>query len=365
MRGARVAVAMSGGVDSSVAAGILVRDGFHVVGITIKTYRYEDVGGNSGNESSCCSLDGINDARAVAALFGFPHYVLDFSERFGVEVIENFEREYLAGRTPNPCVICNRRIKWEELIRKSRSLGADWIATGHYARVRRDNNGRVLLSRGADRSKDQSYALWGLTQDSLGRTIFPLAEMTKPEVRALAAEMKIPTAGKGESFEICFIPDNDYERFLKERNLGLGQRVEGGEVVLDGKVVGKHHGYPFYTIGQRKGVGVATGEPVYVTEIDASQNRIRLGRGKELLHRELVGRDVNLIKYGELASPTRVRARIRYLDGGAEATLFPAGEGKIRVLFDEPRRAMTPGQSVVFYEGDDVVGGAVIDSIGI
>lgn len=365
MRGARVAVAMSGGVDSSVAAGILVRDGFDVVGITIKTYRYEDVGGNSGNESSCCSLDGINDARAVAALFGFPHYVLDFSERFELEVIENFEREYLAGRTPNPCVICNRRIKWEELIRKSRSLGAEWIATGHYARVRRDESGRVLLSRGADRSKDQSYALWGLTQDSLRRTLFPLAEMTKPEVRGLAARMNIPTAAKGESFEICFIPDNDYERFLKERNHGLGQRVGGGEVVFDGKVVGRHRGYPFYTIGQRKGVGVATGEPVYVAEIDAPRNRIRLGREEDLLHRELLGRDVNLIKYSDLATPLRVRARIRYLDGGADATVFPAVEGKIRVLFDEPRRAMTPGQSVVLYEGDDVVGGAVIDSIGI
>ncbi len=360
----KVVVAMSGGVDSSVAAGILSREGYDVIGITIKTYRFEDVGGNTGNESACCSLEGINDARAVAAMFGFPHYVLDFSERFGVEVIENFVQEYLSGRTPNPCVVCNRRIKWEELIRKSRSLGAKWIATGHYARVRREGaTGRYVLSRGRDRSKDQSYALWGLTQDSLRRTLFPLGEMTKPEVRSLAAEMKIPTAGKGESFEICFIADNNYERFLKEWSPDLQQRVDGGELILDGKVVGRHRGYPFYTIGQRKGLGVATGEPVYVTGIDADVNRIHLGRGEQLLRRELLGRDVNLIKVEGLESPLRVRARIRYQDEGAAATAYPAPEGKIRVLFDEPRRAITPGQSVVLYEEDDVVGGAVIETV--
>ncbi len=365
MRRQKVVVAMSGGVDSSVAAGILVREGIDVVGITIKTYRYEETGGNSGNESSCCSLDGIHDARAVAALFGFPHYVLDFSERFGTEVIDNFEKEYLAGRTPNPCVICNRRIKWEELIRKSLSLGAEQIATGHYARVFRDEaTGRYVLSRGLDALKDQSYALWGLTQESLRRTIFPLGGMRKLEVRALAAAMGIPGARKGESYEICFIPDNSYERFLKERDPGLQGRVDGGEVVLDGKVIGRHRGYPFYTLGQRKGLGVAAGEPVYVTGIDASLNRIQLGRGKDLLHRELLGRELNLIKYGELVCPLRLQARIRYMDGGAPATVTPVGGDRVRVLFDEPRRAITPGQSVVLYEGDDVVGGAVIDSVG-
>jgi tRNA-specific 2-thiouridylase len=360
----RIVVAMSGGVDSSVAAGILVDQGYDVIGITIKTYKYEDVGGNEGNESSCCSLDGINDARAVAAQLGFPHYVLDFSEQFGLEVIDNFVGEYLAGRTPNPCVICNRRIKWEELIRKSDALDARYIATGHYARVRFDRQtNRYLLSRGRDASKDQSYALWGLTQESLSRTIFPLAEMTKAEARVLAEKMGLPTAGKGESFEICFIPDNNYERFLKDRVPDLEKRVQGGDMIMDGEVVGKHRGYPFYTIGQRRGLGTAFGEPVYVSGIDGATNRVHVGGEAALYRRELVGRDANLIKYSTLDSPLRVNARIRYKDDGGAATVQSWEGGKVKVVFDEPRRAITPGQSVVFYEGDDVVGGAVIDQV--
>jgi tRNA-specific 2-thiouridylase len=360
----RVVMAMSGGVDSSVAAGLLVRQGYEVIGITIKTYRYEDVGGNVANESSCCSLDGINDARAVAALFGFPHYVLDFSERFGAEVIDNFVAEYLDGRTPNPCVICNRKIKWEELLRKADALGADAIATGHYARLRQDPaSGRFLLSRGRDETKDQSYALWALTQESLSRTLFPLGEMTKAEVRRTGAEMGIPSAGKGESFEICFIPDNNYERFLKERLPGLAERVSRGELVAGGKVVGEHRGYPFYTIGQRRGIGVAMGEPVYVTGIDKETNRVTLGPEEDLLRSGLVASGLNLIRCATLEAPLQVRAKIRYQDGGAQATISPLGEGKIRVLFDEPRRAITPGQSVVFYDLEDVVGGGVIDSV--
>jgi tRNA-specific 2-thiouridylase len=360
----RVVVAMSGGVDSSVAAGILVRQGYDVIGITIKTYKYEDVGGNTGNESSCCSLDGINDARAVAAQLGFPHYVLDFSEQFGVEVIENFVGEYLAGRTPNPCVVCNRRIKWEELIRKSDALGAAYIATGHYAQVRFDSStNRYLLSRGRDHSKDQSYTLWGLTQKSLSRTIFPLAGMTKSEARAVAEEMGLPTAGKGESFEICFIPDNNYERFLKERVPDLEKQVQGGEMIMNGEVVGKHKGYPFYTIGQRRGLGTAFGAPVYVTEIDGATNQVHLSGEAALFRRELIGRDANLIKYPTLTSPLRVDARIRYKDEGGAATVQSLEGGRVKVAFDEARRAITPGQSVVFYEGEDVVGGAVIDQV--
>jgi tRNA-uridine 2-sulfurtransferase len=358
----RVVVAMSGGVDSSVAAGILVEQGYDVIGLTIKTFRYEDVGGNAGNENTCCSLDGINDARAVAALLGFPHFTLDFSEPFGREVIDNFVEEYLRGRTPNPCVVCNRKIKWEELLRKASALGAEAIATGHYARVRHnDATGRYWAARGRDDAKDQSYALWGLTQESLSRTIFPLAELTKPEARALAVRYGLSVAGKGESFEICFIPDNDYERFLKERVPGLEARVSGGDIVRGGELVGTHRGFPFYTVGQRKGMGIATGDPVYVTGIDPVKNRITIGSGEELMKTSFLVRDVNIMKYAEI--PPQADVKIRYKDGGGLATLSPLPDGKIRVDFQVPRRAITPGQSAVFYEGDDVVGGGVIDEV--
>jgi len=360
----RVVVAMSGGVDSSVAAGMLVEQGYDVIGLTIKTYRFEDVGGNTGNESSCCSLDGINDARAVAARFGFPHFVLDFSEPFGREVIDDFVGEYLSGRTPNPCVICNRKIKWEELLKKADALGAGAIATGHYARLRRDaTTGRYVVSCGRDRSKDQSYALWGVTQDSLARTLFPLAELTKSEARELAVTYGLPVAAKGESYEICFIPDDDYERFLKERVAGLAERVGGGDIVLNGAVIGKHRGYPFYTVGQRKGLGVATGDPLYVTGIDPANNRIELGPDDALYHSGLIARKVTMQKYAECRVPLRLEAKIRYKDAGGAALVQTLSDGRVRVDFQAKRRAITPGQSVVFYEGDDVVGGGIIDEV--
>jgi tRNA-specific 2-thiouridylase len=358
-----VAVAMSGGVDSSAAAALLAQQGFNLIGLTIKTYNYEDVGGNVGRESTCCSLEGINDARMVAAKFGFPHYVLDFSEKFGATVIDNFVDEYLQGRTPNPCVICNRKIKWEEFIRKATALGADFIATGHYARVRfDDSSGRYILSRGRDRTKDQSYALWGLSQESLSKTMFPLSDITKPEVREFSEKVGLRTARKPESYEICFIPDDDYERFLKERMPEL-EDLGGGDIVKDGEVVGKHRGFPFYTIGQRRGVGVATGEPVYVTKIDHKNNVIEVGAEHKLRQQALIARDVNLIKVNTLDGGLRVRAKIRYKDEGSPATVYHTEDGTAKVVFDHPRRAITPGQSVVFYDGDDVVGGGVIDKI--
>jgi tRNA-specific 2-thiouridylase len=358
-----VAVAMSGGVDSSAAAALLAEQGFNLIGLTIKTYNYEDVRGNVSRESTCCSLEGINDARMVAAKFGFPHYVLDFSEQFGATVIDNFVDEYLQGRTPNPCVICNRKIKWEEFIRKATALGADFIGTGHYARVRfDDSSGRYILSRGRDTAKDQSYALWGLSQESLSKTMFPLSDMTKPEVREFSEKVGLRTARKPESYEICFIPDDDYERFLKERMPEL-EDLGGGDIVKDGEVVGKHRGFPFYTIGQRRGVGVATGEPVYVTKIDHKNNVIEVGAEHKLRQQALIASDVNLIKVNTLDGGLRVRAKIRYKDEGSPATVYHIDGGSAKVVFDHPRRAITPGQSVVFYDGDDVVGGGVIDKI--
>jgi len=364
-----VVVGMSGGVDSSAAAALLVEQGYNVIGITIKTFNYDDVGGNDENDKSCCSLDGINDARMVAAKLGVPHYVLDFSEAFGAAVIDNFVEEYLHGRTPNPCVICNRKIKWEEMIRKSLKLGADFIATGHYARVRKDEQSqRYIVSRGRDEQKDQSYALWGLTQDSLQRTIFPLAELTKPESRAVAERFGLRTAAKGESYEICFVTDNNYERFLKHKLPQLEEAVAGGDIVMDGKVVGKHRGFPFYTIGQRKGVGVAFPDPIYVTAINYKDNVITVGYDKDLMHSAMTAKKLNLIKYGHLRDGKRLTVKIRYKDTDEAALVTQidgegGGEGAVRVEFDSPKRAMTPGQSVVFYEGNDLVGGAIIESV--
>ncbi len=355
-----VVVAMSGGVDSSVAAVILKEQGYNLIGITIKTYNYEDIGVQ--NEHSCCSLEGINDARVVATKLGFPHYVIDLTKEFHREVIDYFIKDYLAGRTPNPCVICNRKIKWEALIKKALSLGADYIATGHYARIKFDETkGRFILMRGVDSSKDQSYALWGLTQESLSRTIFPLGELTKQEVRELAKRYGLKIANKPESFEICFVPDNDYTKFLEKNVDGLAEKVKGGDIVMDGKVIGKHRGYPFYTIGQRKGLGVALGYPVYVIGIDPVANVIEVGTEDKLYHNALIAGNVNLISVDKIDDGMKVLAKIRYSDEGTPATLKNYGDCKILVEFEKPKRAITPGQSVVFYDGDVVVGGGIIE----
>lgn len=364
-----VVVGMSGGVDSSVAAALLVEQGYNVIGITIKTFNYDDVGGTIEGDKSCCSLDGINDARMIASQLGFPHYVLDFSEVFGTNVIDNFIDEYMHGRTPNPCVICNRKIKWEELLRKGRQLGADYVAMGHYARLRTDDTtGRSVISCGKDLSKDQSYMLWNVSQESLRRTLFPLAEYTKPEVRAIAERFGLRTAAKGESYEICFITDNNYERFLKHKVPGLETSVENGSIVLNGKEIGSHRGFPFYTIGQRKGLGVAHPDPLYVTEINYKDNVISVGYEKDLYHTTLTATQLNLQKYEHLKDGKNLVVKIRYKDPGREALVTQIdgtgdGNGTVTIAFNEARRSITPGQSVVFYEGGDMVGGAVIESI--
>jgi len=358
-----VVVAMSGGVDSSVTAALLAEQGYRVVGMTMKTYDFDEVGGNVTNETSCCGLGAMNDARTVAAKIGIPHYVVDFREAFGREVIDNFVQEYLRGRTPNPCIICNREIKWGELLRKAEALGADYVATGHYARVRFDSTqNRYVVSKAKNEGKDQSYALWALSQAALRKTLFPLGHMDKQDVRALAQKFGLRNADKQESFEICFVADHDYERFLRERVPELESKTGAGDIVLEGKVVGKHRGYPFYTIGQRKGIG-AYGKPMYVTEIDSTSNTVHIGTGRDLFHSGLRAHSLNLVGRAELREGTAVQAKVRYKDDATPARVFPETDGQFRVLFEEPKRAITPGQSVVLYEGDDLIAGGVIEGV--
>lgn len=361
---AKVLLGMSGGLDSSVAAALLIAEGHDVIGMTIKTYKYEDVGGNKAHDTSCCSLDGINDARRVAAKLGFPHYVTDMTEEFGREVIAYFTDTYLAGQTPNPCVRCNREIKWAAMLRKADALGCDFIATGHYARLR-EERGRTLLSRASDNAKDQTYALWSVRQEHLKRTLFPLQHYTKPEVREMAARYGLGLEHKHESYEICFVTDNDYRRFLRETVGNIAEFTPAGDFVLAGETVGHHEGVPFYTIGQRKGLGLSVPShpaPLYVTGLDVVNNRVMLGDDDDLLANELTAHSVNLIKYDSLPEEgLPVRAKIRYKDEGADARVTPLSGNRIHIQFEEARRAITPGQSIAFYEGDDLVGGGIIE----
>lgn len=352
---------MSGGIDSSVAAGLLVEQGYDVVGITIKTYKYEDVGGNVGNDSTCCSLDGINDARRVALGLGIPHYTVDFTETFKEQIIDYFVDDYLQGNTPNPCVRCNRQIKWAEMLRKADSLGAEFIATGHYASIMHDEqSGRRWIRRSPDAQKDQSYMLWSVRQEHLARTVFPLAGFTKPHSRSEKDRLGLDLAPKPESYEICFIADNDYRRFLRDAVSDIDERIGTGNIVLDGKVIGTHDGYPFYTVGQRKGLGIAHSEPLFVLNVLPSSNEVVVGTADKLDSRTLTADNVNLQKYADLRDARRFHVKIRYKDEGAPAVCRTDEHGILHVEFDEPRRAIAPGQSVVMYEGDDVVGGGII-----
>jgi tRNA-specific 2-thiouridylase len=359
----RVLVAMSGGIDSSVAAIMLHEQGYEVVGITMKTWDYASSGAN-GKETGCCSLDSINDARSIAVQYGFPHYILDIRGEFGEAVINNFVDEYMAGRTPNPCVMCNTHIKWEALLRRADMLKCEFIATGHYAKVR-EENGRYVISRGLDPSKDQSYVLWGVSQDCLSRTMFPIGGFEKSRIREMAREMGLhDLANKSESYEICFIPDNDYRAFLKTRISDLEERLEGGNFIdKNGKILGHHKGYPFYTIGQRKGLEVAVGAALYVTEIRPETNTVVLGDLEQLQRQKMIVRDINLIKYAKISEPLDALTKIRYKDPGTISTIVQEGN-KMIVEFYEPVKAVAPGQSAVFYEGDDVIGGGFIERAG-
>jgi tRNA-specific 2-thiouridylase len=355
----KVLVAMSGGIDSSVAALMLHEEGYEVIGITMKTWDYAAAGG-SKKETGCCSLDSINDARTLAVNAGFPHYILDIRAEFGEHIINNFVEEYLAGRTPNPCVLCNTHIKWEALLKRADQLNCDFIATGHYAQVR-EENGRYVISKGLDESKDQSYVLWGLSQESLKRTIFPLGKFRKSEIRDMAMKAGYEElAKKSESYEICFIPENDYRAFLKHKVPGLEAKVEGGNFVLtDGKIVGTHRGYPFYTIGQRKGLEIALGEPMFVIQIIPETNTVVIGTKSELDKQEMFIRDYNLVKYETLPENFTAITKVRYHDKGTPATLTIV-DGKVKATFHSPVAGVAPGQSAVFFEGDDLVGGGFI-----
>ena len=357
----RVLVAMSGGVDSTVTAVMLHQQGYEVIGITMKTWDYATSGG-SKKETGCCSLDSINDARQVAVDLGFPHYIVDIREEFGDFVIDNFVDEYVAGRTPNPCVLCNTHIKWDALLKRADAMHCDYIATGHYANIRQEND-RYIISKGKDDWKDQSYVLWGISQECLSRTKFPLGNKHKSEIKQMALDLGYEfLANKSESYEICFVPDNDYRGFLKRQKPGLEAQVDGGEFVdTEGNVLGKHKGYPFYTVGQRKGLGISSTLPWYVAEIKPNENKVVLGREHELDKQGLWIGQLNLQKYETMPEQLNATVKVRYKHAGVEATVVPFAD-RLKVTFNHKVPAIAPGQSAVVYQGDDVVCGGIIQS---
>jgi tRNA-uridine 2-sulfurtransferase len=365
-----IAVAMSGGVDSSAVAAMLRAEGRNVIGLTMQLWNQRRLSGHAGMPESvqgrCCSIDDVYDARRVAETLGIPYYVVNHEERFERDVVRPFVEEYLAGRTPIPCSLCNNHLKFDQLLIVAQQIGADQIATGHYAQVTLDEQlGRWLLKRPADRSKDQTYFLFGLTQEQLSRTLFPLGGMTKPEVRELARKHSLAIAEKPDSQEICFVPGGDYKRFLEAYLAEQGDPpiAVGGEMVTtDGKVIGEHAGVHNFTVGQRKGLGLATGSPLYVIQIRNDTRQVIVGKDEDLYSRALITSRVNLISCTEINEPMRVTVKIRHKHQPASAMIESAGPAEVRVTFDEPQRALTPGQAAVFYDGDLIVGGGWIDN---
>ncbi len=352
---------MSGGVDSSLTAALLRDRGYEVIGVTMQVWPADDPERELA-QGGCCSLAAVNDARRVADVLGIPFYVLNFREQFEQKVIDLFVREYLAGRTPNPCIACNRFIKFEALLARAVALGADYLATGHYARVAFDRErGRYVLKKARDQRKDQTYVLYNLTQEQLSRTLLPLGEYTKTDVRRMAESYGLKVADKPESQEICFIPDNDYHRFLRER---AGARIKPGPFLdLKGNVLGRHQGLAYYTVGQRKGLGLAFGEPRYVVALDPARNAVILGRADEVFSWGLTATDNNLILYEKINASLPVQVKIRSTARPSGAVLSPGEDNRLRVRFTEPQRAVTPGQAVVYYEGEFIVGGGTIERV--
>lgn len=351
---------MSGGVDSSVAAYLLKEEGYDVIGVTMQIWQNEDACAVE-KKGGCCGVSAVEDARRVAETIGIPYYVMNFKQEFRTHVMDYFVREYLAGRTPNPCIACNRYVKWQSLLQKSLLLGADYIATGHYASVVHLPNGRYTLhtSAGDEKtSKDQTYALYNLTQDQLAHTLMPIGKYTKDKTRAIAEEAGLPVAHKPDSEEICFVPDNDYAGFI-ERDTGR-KFTPGNFVDENGNVLGRHRGIACYTIGQRKHLGIAVGHPIFVKEIHPDTNEIVLSDNDSLFSDRLTVRDLNFMSVPDIEGNTPVMAKIRYNHKAAPAVIHRTGDDEIECVFEKPQRAITPGQSAVFYRDGEILGGGTI-----
>ena len=353
----KVVVGMSGGVDSSVAAYLLKEQGYDVIGVTMQIWQEEDACSVEEN-GGCCGLSGVEDARRVASALEIPYYVMNFKKEFRENVIDYFTDEYLSGRTPNPCIACNRYVKWEALLNRSMAIGAEYIATGHYARIERLANGRYTLRRSATLAKDQTYALYNLTQEQLAHTLMPVGAYAKDEIRSIAEKIGLLVADKPDSQDICFVPDGDYASFIRENT---GREIpEGNFVTPDGKILGRHKGIIHYTVGQRKGLGLALGYPAFVLAIRPDTNEVVIGTYEDSLTHTVRADRINFMSVEDLKEPRRVFAKIRYNHKGAWCTVEKTGEDEIVCRFEEPQRAVTPGQAVVLYDREYVLGGGTI-----